>query len=141
MIETKIKILKDTPFNLEGDILGIKEFRLKYDYICTKETSDSDLIHYIKDYSSYPQLKQTSKYNISEWFQVIESIDLEPLVFIHEGIIYSKQIDGYWHKFLVGSEISPQNSIGKESNVRPLIENAKYRKEIMYCTNKVTKKL
>ena len=99
-MEIKVKILKDTPFNLAGDILGIKEFRLKYNYICLNEVSDQDLIHYIKDYASYPQLKQTSKYNISEWFQVIEEIDLEPLEFMHEGIIYSKQIDGYWHKFL-----------------------------------------
>ena len=43
-METKIKILKDTPFNLAGDILGIEEFRLKYNYICTKDVSNLDLI-------------------------------------------------------------------------------------------------
>ena len=63
-MEEKIKILKDTPFNLAGDILGIKEFRLKYNYICTNDVSDKDLIHYIKDYASYPGLKQTDRKSV-----------------------------------------------------------------------------
>ena len=141
MIETKIKILKDTPFNLAEEILGIREFRLKYDYICTKDISNESLIHYIKDYASYPQLKQTSKYNISEWFQIVETIDLEPLEFIHEGLLYVKQMDGYWHKFLLGSEIKPENSLGKEHVVQNMIKDSKYRKNIIYCTNNVNKKL
>lgn len=140
-METKIKILKDTPFNLAGDILGIEEFRLKYNYICTKDVSNLDLIAYIKDYKSYPLLKQTTKYCISDWFQVIETIDLEPLEFICEGILYSKQLDGYWHKFIVGNEIKIENSIGRQLNVGEIIMKSKFRKDILYCTNNVNKKI
>ena len=122
-------------------MLGIKEFRLKYDYICTKDVSDLDLIRYIKDYASYSSLQQTSKYNISEWFQVVETIDLEPSEFIREGILYLKQLDGCWHKFLLGSEIKPENSIGKVIDVKNLIKDSKYKKEILYCTNDIKKKL
>ena len=146
----KIKILKDTPFNLAGDILGIKEFRLKYDYICTKDVSDLDLIHYIKDYKSYPSLKQTTKYCISEWFQVIETIDLEPLVFIHEDLWYIKEMDGMYHVFTSPIFYAEYLKTGNKNNevkrihipeARKLIAGAMYRKNILYCTNNINKKL
>ena len=147
-MEEKIKILKDTPFNLAEDILGIKEFRLKYNYICTNDVSDKDLIHYIKDYKSYPQLKQTQKYCISEWFQVVESIDLEPLTFIHEDLFYTKGFDGMYHGWTSAEAFSLSFSTDHKPvkkisipEARKLISEAKYRKEIMYCTNNVNKKL
>lgn len=150
MIQTKIKILKDTPWNLAGDIMGIKEFRLKYDYICTKDTSDLDLIHYIKDYKSYPALNQTTKYRISDWFQVVESIDLEPLAFVYEDLWYIKEMDGMYHVYVspmfYAEHIKTGNSFNEVrkihiSEARKLIQDAKYRKEILYCTNNVNKKL
>lgn len=149
-MEEKIKILKDTPFNLAGDILGIKEFRLKYNYICTNDVSDKDLIHYIKDYASYPGLKQTPKFNISEWFQVVESIDLEPLAFVHEDLWYIKEMDGMYHVFVspmfYGDQVKNGGSANEVKRIsipeaRKLIFEAKYRKQIMYCTNNVNKKL
>jgi hypothetical protein len=149
-MEIKIKILKDTPFNLTGDILGIKEFRLKYNYICTSDVSDLDLIAYIKDYKSYPQLRQTTKYCISDWFQVIETIDLEPLVFVHEDLWYIKEMDGMYHVFVSPMFYAEQKKSGGTANevkrvhiseVRKLISDAKFRQNIMYCTNNVNKKL
>ena len=149
-MEEKIKILKDTPFNLVGDILGIKEFRLKYNYICTNDVSDKDLIHYIKDFASYQDLKQTPKFNISEWFQVVESIDLEPLAFVHEDLWYIKEMDGMYHVFVspmfYGDQIKNGGSINEVKRIsipeaRKLIFETKYRKQIMYCTNNVNKKL
>lgn len=89
----RIKILKDTPFNLAGEVLKLADFRQIYNYICTNSTSNEELVKYIKDWKSYPALKQTTKYCINEWFEVIELEEL-PLEFIHEGIYYTKDMDG-----------------------------------------------
>jgi hypothetical protein len=150
MTKARIKILKDTPFNLAGDILELKEFRLKYNYICLNQVSDEDLIRYIKDYASYPQIKQMSKYNVSEWFQVVEEVDLEPLAFVHEDLWYIKMMDGWYHVFVSPMFYAEQIKNGGTANeikrvcvaeVRKLITKAKFRKNIMYCTNNVNKKL
>jgi hypothetical protein len=71
-MEVKIKILKDTPFDLAGTVLNIADFRLKYNYISTRNVTDDELVHYIKDYKSFPALSQTKNYCISDWFEVIE---------------------------------------------------------------------
>lgn len=68
----KIKILKDTPWDVAGTELTISDFRLKYGYICTRDIPDSELIGYIKQWNSHPILSQTSKYCISDWFKVVE---------------------------------------------------------------------
>lgn len=68
----KIKILKDTPWDKAGTELSIGAFRLKYGYICTRDVSDEDLIHYMKDFKSHPILSQTQGVCVSEWFELIE---------------------------------------------------------------------
>ena len=150
MSDVKIKILKDTPFSVAGEVIGIKEFRLKYDYICTKDVSDLDLVHYIKDYESYPALKQTIKYCISDWFQIVEIVDLEPLVFIHEDLWYVKEMDGMYHVFVSPMFYAEQIKNGGAANevkrvsipeARKLISEAKFRKNVMYCTSNVNKKM
>lgn len=146
----RIKILKDTPFNLAGDILKLADFRQIYNYICTNSTSNEELVKYIKDWKSYPALKQTTKYCINEWFEVIELEDLEPLAFIYEGVYYTKEMDGFYHSwanpqqrnlFMKGDKT--QSPISKEyiSTIRIMIENAKYKQEIPYYTNSVNNKL
>ena len=146
----RIKILKDTPFNLLGDVLKLSEFRQKYDYICTKDTTNEELVKYIKDYKSFPALKQTTKYCISDWFEVLELEDLEPLAFIYEGVYYTKEMDGFYHSwanpqqrnlFLKGDK--SQSPISKEyiSTIRFMIESAKYKQDIPYYTNSVNNKL
>lgn len=44
----QIEILENTPFDKKGVFLSLKEFRLKYNYICTLGVNDEDLIHYLK---------------------------------------------------------------------------------------------
>jgi hypothetical protein len=44
MEKYKIKVLKDTPFNKAGTELSISDFRVNYNYICTNDVSDDDLI-------------------------------------------------------------------------------------------------
>ncbi len=146
MINYKIKILKDTPFNLAGDILSVKDFRLIYNYICTSSVKDEELIDYIKTYKSYPQLKQTTKYCISEWFEVvqIEEFEEDPLSFIFNGILWYKEFDGVYHGYIVGNELKPENSIDKVlqiADARRIIKESKFKKHIIYCTNNVNKKL
>lgn len=145
----RIKILKDTPFNLAGDMLKLADFRQIYNYICTNSTSNEELVKYIKDWKSYPALKQTTKYCINEWFEVIELEDLEPLQFIYEGAYYTKGFDGMYHCWrspehfslsFTNSNEMPLNKI-HISEARRLIETAKFKKQILYCTNNVNKQL
>lgn len=145
----RIKILKDTPFNLAGDMLKLADFRQIYNYICTNSTSNEELVKYIKDWKSYPTLKQTTKYCINEWFEIVELEDLEPLQFIYEGAYYTKGFDGMYHcwrspehfslSFTNSNEV-PLNKI-HISEARKLIETAKFKKQILYCTNNVNKQL
>ena len=70
----RIKILKDTPFHKKDTKLTIEDFRAVYNWICVNSVSDEDLVKYIKDYTSHPQLK-VAEGNISDWFGVIEEYD------------------------------------------------------------------
>lgn len=55
----QIEILENTPFDKKGVFLSLKEFRLKYNYICTLGFSDEDLIHYLKTDLSF-----------KDWFKI-----------------------------------------------------------------------
>lgn len=68
----KIKILKDTPFDLTDTEMSINEFRMKYGYICSNDVSDDDLIDYLETYKSYPALSQTTRYIVADWFGVVK---------------------------------------------------------------------
>jgi len=157
MENIRIKILKDTPFNLAGEILKLYEFRLIYRYICESSVSDKELVDYISIYKSFPALKQTSKYCINEWFEVITLENLEPLNFIYEGVYFVKDFDGLYrgysspdqyelrekHKIsgrVLTNDVSPVRTLSI-SEVRKLIEESKYKQHILYCTNSINKKL
>ena len=62
-----------------------------------------------------------------------------PTDFIVDNIRYQKQIDGYYHMFIVGSPCMPQSSIGSISipEAKELYHSIKYKKTIVYCTNNV----
>lgn len=66
---SKIKILKDTPFDKKGTLLSIADFRLKYSYVCTKSTSDDDLVTYLRKERELYQLKGGLEV-IGQWFSV-----------------------------------------------------------------------
>jgi hypothetical protein len=57
----KIKVLKDTPFDNAGTILGIDQFRFRYNYIHAKSVDDDEIIEYLKKDKSF-----------EKWFEVIE---------------------------------------------------------------------
>ena len=140
--DIRIKVLKDTPFDRAGIDLSLSEFRSKYDWICTKSTSDEALIHYIQEWEKFPVTHNTI--NVGEWFKMVDYNGEDmPLYFIHEGILYSKEMDGMFHKFIVGNELKPENSIGCCSiyDARCLLSSAKYKKYVTYATNSVNKKL
>ena len=59
----QIEILENTPFDKKGVFSSLKEFKLKYTYICISGiSSDEDLIHYLKTDLSF-------KY----WFKIWDS--------------------------------------------------------------------
>ena len=140
--------LKDTRFNIAGDILTLVDFRQIYNYICASSTSNEELVKYIKDWKSYPALKQTTKYCINEWFEVIELEDLEPLQFIYEDLFYTKGFDGMYHGWTSAEAFALSFSTDHKpvkkihiQEARNLIESTKFKKQILYCTNNVNKKL
>jgi len=145
-----IKILKDTPFHKAGIELSIIDFRMAYGWICTASTTNDELIKYIETEWKLNQLNPYQK-EIGDWFQVVNKLDLEPLVFVHEDLWYVKEFDGMYHAFV--SPIFYKYFVeGKKHHsysvktitipeARRLISEAKYTKEILYCTNDVNKKL
>ena len=138
----KIKILKDTPFNTANSVLSVKDFRLVYGYICSKDVTDDELFAYIEGWKTSPVVPN----NFGNWFEVVEELNSTedvPLEFIHEGLLYSKQLDGYWHKFIVGAEIKIENSLGSVSqrDAYERIKRSKFNKLVLYTTNQVGKKL
>lgn len=85
----KIVILQDTPFDKEGDVLDIKEFRLKYGYFSTSSATDSEVIEHIERERKLYQEELMNrgvgkawnkKDRIGYWFKIEE---------VHDEIIYS----------------------------------------------------
>lgn len=145
-----IKILKDTPFHKAGVELSVVDFRAAYGWICTSTTSNDQLIKYLESEWLLNQPKEYQKH-IGEWFQVIEKFELEPLVFIHEDLWYVKEFDGMYASFI--SPIFYRDYIDYNRNeshcvkkifipeARELISKAKFKKQVLYCTNDVNKKM
>lgn len=152
-----IKIIKDTPFHKAGTELSIIDFRAAYGWICTPTTTNEELIKYIetahKNVWSTSKLLANREYQlyIGDWFQVIEKFETEPLVFVHEDLWYVKELDGMYHAFI--SPMFYANYLDNKkhescevkritiSEARKLIEQAKFKSNILYCTNNVNKKL
>lgn len=150
----RIEVLKDTPFDKKGTILKLLDFRAKYGWICTTSTTNEELIKYLK--TEHKTLWSTSKppegkgyqLYIGEWFKVIELEDLEPLQFIYEGAYYTKGFDGMYHCWRSPEHFSlsfcgNEQPIAKItiSEVKKMIEQARFKQHILYCTNNVNKKL
>lgn len=79
----KVKILDHTPFNKEGDVLTIDEFRKIYGHICSSSTSNMEVIEYLKNERSCYLNDIIGLANRNEkplrsytgyWFEVIEEI-------------------------------------------------------------------
>lgn len=70
-MEYKVKILKDTPFDREGESITLKEFRNRYGYVFTDDTSDSELVEFLKTERKL-QLESPFHHQIGDWFEVIE---------------------------------------------------------------------
>lgn len=62
-----------------------------------------------------------------------------PCEFIIDNIRYSKQLDGFYHKFIVGSPIRKESSIGFISigEAKNIYETIRFKTPIMFCTNNV----
>lgn len=144
----KIKILKDTPFNKEGDIIDIKEFRSKYDYICSKGTTDEELLNYILREHSHYVLHPHDK-EMGQWFTITTeldkvTIDNIPLAFIHEDLYYTKEFgSGIYHVWSSPSQKALQSPfrIISINKALELLNSAKFKQEILYCTDYRNKQL
>lgn len=149
-----IKIIKDTPFHKAGTELSIIDFRAAYGWICTPTTTNEELIKYIETghknlwSTSKPPANREYQLYIGDWFKVIELEDLEPLRFIYEGAYYTKGFDGMYHCWRSPEHFSlsfcgNEQPIAKItiSEVRKMIEQARFKQHILYCTNNVNKKL
>lgn len=147
-----IKILKDTPFHKANTELPIAHFRAIYGYICSNKTTDEELIRYLeKEWQCRNKQSLDFQNQIGDWFQVIEKFELEPLVFVHEDLWYVKDFDGMYAVFvspMFYKEYLEHNKTASACvkritipEARKLISESKYKKQIMYCTNDVNKKM
>lgn len=139
-----IKVLKDTPFNKAGDEITISEFRLRYSYIVpdiTPDFTNKDMLMYLSTIEAYANY--ASQEGPWQWFKIIGTTYILPLTFVHEGLLYSMQFDGAYHKFIVGVEIKPENSLGfiQVPEAQRIFRSAKYRTSVMHTTNNINKKL
>jgi len=149
-MNVKIKILKDTPWDKAGDKLSLSDFRLKYGYLCLKDTTDGEIIQYLKEWSTVPVKIKHHQNNPAEWFEVVEEpekLTEPPLQFIHEDLYYTKELDGLYHiwpnpsAYALGpSGHKSMGSISTQDALR-LINSSKFRKLMLYCTNHVNKKM
>lgn len=66
-----------------------------------------------------------------------------PLVFMYEGIIYSKEIDGTFHKFNATAPRTKNNSLGSITidEARKLFVNTKYISSIVVLTDNIYLKI
>jgi len=66
-----------------------------------------------------------------------------PLVFMYEGFIYSKEVDGMYHVFLANYPRIPSNSVNIISiaKARELFATAKFISSIIVLTNNVNLKV
>ena len=148
MDNIRIEILKDTPFHKKGEQLKLIDFRTAYGWICTNTTTNEQLITYLKTEWKLNQPKEYQK-TIREWFEVIELENLEPLSFIFEDIFFTKGFNGMYQGWTSPSHYELHNCNNNVMpviqlsipEVRNIIETSKYKKQILYCTNHVNKKL
>lgn len=66
-----------------------------------------------------------------------------PLVFMYEGFIYSKEMDGTFHKFNAADERKSNNSLNRISiaEARNIFANAKFISSIIVLTDNVNLKV
>lgn len=62
-----------------------------------------------------------------------------PCDFIIDTIRYSKQLDGMYHKFVVGSPIRKESSLGSITlnAAKSIYNDTDFKTPIMFCTNNV----
>ena len=145
-----IKILKDTPFHKAGVELSIIDFRSAYGWVCTSATTNEQLIKYLE---TEWMLNQPLPYQkeISDWFQVIEKFEEEPLCFVHEDLWYVKDFDGMYTAFVSPMFKEKWIDVKKHdsacvkritiSEARRLIQESKYKNTVLVCTNYVNKQM
>jgi len=102
MKQYKIKILKETPLDAEGNILTLDEWKTRYKYRFTSRISDVELIDWLK-LERKTQLDAPSKSNVvGKWFEVIEE---KPKFIIGDWV---------WHEGLKRAFVAMPHTIGKE---------------------------
>ena len=66
-----------------------------------------------------------------------------PLVFMYEGIIYSKEVDGNYHLFNATASRIPTNSLSsiRIAQARQIFENTKFISSMIVLTNSPSLKI
>jgi len=66
-----------------------------------------------------------------------------PLNFMFDGIMYSKEMDGYYHQFHANRTRVPEHSLGTISiaDAREIFKTAKFTSSVIFLTNNVNIKV
>ena len=99
-MDLKIKILKNTPFDREGNVISFDNFKQKYSYISSGCT-DKELVRYLlKERTLYLDLNDKSPGNhTGSYFEVQLYVDLLPNRFMYEDELYIRQADDSFYTY------------------------------------------
>jgi len=95
-----IKVLKDTPFDKSGAVITLYEFKKKYSWAFISSLRDDGIIEYLMREFNLAKNDKTDCNSIGTYFEPITTLEECPLTFIHNGLIYSKELDGTWHIYI-----------------------------------------
>lgn len=89
------------------------------------------------------QLHDEEVEKFPQFWEKYEEFNLEPLECIIDDIYYTKGFNGMYYMWISPTHLKDGESIGQIHipEMRRRIEQAKFKKTILYCTNDVNKKL
>lgn len=88
---TKIRILKDTPFDVAGTEITLEQFKGRYRWVFTSSITNEEMIQYlIEEYNCY--LKYPIPNSVGSWFKVID----EPKFKIDDWVWHEKMQQAFY---------------------------------------------
>jgi len=99
-MDLKIRILKNTPFDTEGNVISFDNFKQKYSYISSGCT-DKELVRYLlKERNLYNMnCDKTIKNFIGSYFEVQLYVDSVPNRFMYEDELFIRQVDDSFYTY------------------------------------------
>lgn len=99
-MDLKIKILKNTPFDKEGNVISFDNFKQKYGYI-SNNCTDKEIIRFLlTERNLYLSMNDKNSGNYTgSYFEVQLYVDSLPDRFMYENELYTKRSDDSFYTY------------------------------------------